>query len=559
MKRRQITKSGNSKQLLARLVDSPALPALVAQMPAPTLKRLIDHVGLRDSGALIALTTPEQLREIFEESLWQNLIPGQAERLQPGKFLEWLDVMLDVGTAFAAERLCDLGETFVVLNLAPFVTVSDRSADVYMAPEESTEAFTEFLHDLAAGDRTEEFGGYFVAATHEDEWDSIRAVLNELESSHGNFLERVLSRCCFQPTALGFADDGQPLLEDETYEREQRRAAKGFVTPDLAASFLALARRTSLDMLCAQSAYDDIGQLYFDRLRAASAKHDPAADDSGEQPGEEIAAATTPAQAAELASLKDALVTAEIVSNAPPKLLTGPKNSREPMPELQLRLDHLQLTNSHAFSARLGELVFLANVLMAGSWFEGGRFKEAEAAQAALACANLGLDYVASRLASSRDRDDFVAGMLEDAPGIVRLFQIGWHLLQRLPRASAEALISTLRSDQVREGLKNKLWMLAEVEIAVSEPDLLELVERGEFEDVADNLLLLTLVLDQRACDSLRTLITSFPRYPLQLNLGFRPGPATTGSQYITTLRHLQRVDQFLAQLGGLIRTSRSS
>lgn len=555
MKHRQITRAGKSKQLLARLVDSPALPALVAQMPALTLKRLIDHVGLRDSGALIALTSPEQLREIFEESLWQNLIPGQAERLQPGKFLEWLDVMLDVGAAFAAERLCDLGETFVVLNLAPLVTVSDRSADVYMAPEESTEAFTEFLHDMAAGDRTEEFGGYFVAAAHEDEWDSIRAVLSELESSHGDFLERVLSRCCFQPTALGFADDGQPLFEDETYEREQRRAAKGFVTPDLAASFLALARRTSLDTLCTQSTYDDISQRYFDRLRAASVKSGPAADEHQDAG----VAASAPAQAAELESLKDALVTAEILSNAPPKLLTGPKDSREPMPELQLRLDHLQLTNPHAFSARLGELVFLANVLVAGSWFQGGRFKEAEAAQAALACSNLGLDYVASHEASIRDRDDLITSTLEHAPGIVRLFQIGWHLLQRLPRASAQALISTLRSDEVREGLKKKLWMLAEVESAVSHPDLLELVERGEFEDVSDNLLLLTLVLDQRACECLRTLITSLPRYPLQLNLGFRPGPATTGSQYITSLRHLERIDQFLAQLGRLIRTSRSS
>ena len=61
------------------------------------LKRLIDHVGLHDAGDLIALTTTEQMRDILEESLWETLIPGEAERLRPERFLEWLDVMLEAG------------------------------------------------------------------------------------------------------------------------------------------------------------------------------------------------------------------------------------------------------------------------------------------------------------------------------------------------------------------------------------------------------------------------------------------------------------------------------
>ncbi|NJN52347.1 MAG: hypothetical protein HC809_11895 [Gammaproteobacteria bacterium] len=381
IKRRQLVTSTAKKQLLRTLTDSAALPALVRQMPAPTLKRLIDHVGLRDSGALIALTSPVQMREIFEEALWQNLVPGQAERLQPGKFMEWLDVMLDVGASFTAERLMELGETFVVLNLAPLIRVTDRSADIFMAPEEATEAFTDFLHSSAADGSMEEFGGYFVSPVHEDEWESIRTVLAELESSYGDFLERTISRCCHQPTALGFVDDGQPLLEDETYEREQRRAAKGFVTPHIAAAFLSAARKGDLDALCDQHAYDDISARYFERLAAAAATSATTLDDSAE-PDDSTAADPTAIHA-----LEQALVDAQIISNEPPKLLTGPADNLEQMLELQMCLDRLQFSQPHVFSARLGELVFLANILMAGSWYQGARFNEAESAQAALAVA----------------------------------------------------------------------------------------------------------------------------------------------------------------------------
>ena len=67
------------------------------------------------------------MRDILEESLWESLTPGRADRLQPERFLEWLDVMFEAGSAFATQRLIELGDTFVVLNFAPLITVTDRS------------------------------------------------------------------------------------------------------------------------------------------------------------------------------------------------------------------------------------------------------------------------------------------------------------------------------------------------------------------------------------------------------------------------------------------------
>jgi len=546
-KRRHVAKLNSAKQLLKALTDSPALPAFIQRLQPPVLKRLIEYVGLRDAGELIALTTTAQMREIFEESLWENLIPGKVENLQPGKFLEWLDVMLEVSPAFAAERLVELGDAFVVLNFGPLIRVEDRAASALLAFDDAAESFDVLADKSLTDDLVDEFGGYLVSAVHEDEWDSIRTVLTELQGSHPDFLDHVLSRCSHAPSALGFNEDGQAFREDETFAREQRREQKGFVTPHIAAVFLRSARTSTFADLCGQRGYDEITRKHFAQLAAAAEQ--PAA----EAAAEEEADLEKPALRSELRSLETALVQAEIVSDDPPKLLIGPSGTREPTLELQLYLDRLQLTAPHTFSARLGELVFLANVLMAGSWYQGARFSETDAAQAALACANLGLDHLAAT--STLERSEFAAAVLEDRPGIVRLFQVGWHLLQQVPLRAAHALLDALRADHVREQLEHKRWMLDEVETAVSNPDLLELVQDGEFADVSDNLVLLALVLDARACHCLRTLISDFPRYPVQLNIGFRPGQsAVNASQYIKTAAELGKVEEFLHELDRLIK-----
>jgi hypothetical protein len=548
-KRRSLTRSGPGKHLLKTLTDSPALPTLVQRLPPPTLKRLIDHVGVHDAGALILLTTTEQLREVFEESLWHNLTPGTAEQLQTGRFLEWLNVILEASPTFAAERLTELGETFLVLNLSPLITVTARDTDLLIAPEEATEEFERFVEGLMGDRATEEFGGYLVSATDEDAWDSVRTLLAELEGEDSGFLERVLERCCYRPSVLGFVDDGQSLRADERHAREQSREQKGFVTAHLAGSFLRTAGNTGLSELIEEDDYDDLSQQYFARLAAAT-KQAPT-------PASEITARSSQvdarAEAFELHHLEKALEEAEIVSATSPRLLQGPSGTQEAMTELQMHLDRLQVRQPALFSARLAELVFLANVLMAGSWYRGGRFNEAQAAQAALACANLGLDYV-SRQSQSASQDELVDSALTRRPGIVRLFRVGWQLLQSIPLRAANDLLEALRSDEVRSLLAHKSWMLAEVELAVTQPDLIDLVQRGEFEDVADNLLLLSLVFDQRACTALAILIADWPRYPQQLNIGFRPGPPVTGSRYLSTMRELDRVHAFLRDLPVLIR-----
>ena len=122
-------------------------------------------------------------------------------------------------------------------------------------------------------------------------------------------------------------------------------------------------------------------------------------------------------------------------------------------------------------------------------------------------------------------------------------------------RCARGSLLEALRSEHVREQLRHKRWMLDEIETAVNDPDMLRSDRTRRVRDVADNLVLLSLVLDARACQCLNTLIADFPRFPQQLNLGFERAQASTNeSQYVSTLQQLNKVESFLQQLDRLLR-----
>jgi Family of unknown function (DUF6178) len=544
---RSIRRLGPGKQLLQKLSGNPSLPVFIRQLDTPVLNRLIEHVGLADATELIALTTPEQMRELFEVTLWESLIPGQSETHRPEKFLEWLDAMLAVGQGFAAGRLVDLGEDFIVLNLQPLIRVLEAS--VMSAHADDAPACQCTVCGLEARDAAWDIiGDYIVIAHHEDEWDSIRALLLQLDQDESGLLQRVLSRCCLRASVRGFADSGEATLADATWERETRREQRGFVTPQMASTFLKTAQAADRDVLLSARNYDPVTRHHFDQLHAAGSHAQP--EPSTEMPDPDQAAAPD-ASAAQLRALEQILAESDVIS-ARPLLLAGPASSDEWAMELQTHLDRLQYTDATTFTARLGELVYLANVLMAGSWFQGERFTEPEAARAALACANLGLDWLLNEAGATQKplRTRRIESLLEEAPGIVRLFQVGWNLLQSLPRRCGQSLLDALQADHVRAQLHRKQWILDEINSAISDPDLLLLIDQGEFEDVRDNLVLLTLVLDPRACRCLQALIADFPRYPVQLNLGLHHKPLDTREvRYLSTMQQLQRVELFLAEI----------
>jgi Family of unknown function (DUF6178) len=51
-----------------RILEQPELVSAVRELPAPVLSKLIDRIGLEDSGELVALATTEQLERMFDDT-----------------------------------------------------------------------------------------------------------------------------------------------------------------------------------------------------------------------------------------------------------------------------------------------------------------------------------------------------------------------------------------------------------------------------------------------------------------------------------------------------------
>src|SRR5512138_385818 len=114
-----------SRELLLRMFEEPNLVAAVQALPAPALGKLIEHIGLADAGEIVALATTDQIRRIFDDDLWRSERPGQDETFAADRFASWLEIMLEAGEGFAAEKLAELPEDLVTLALSKQVLVVD--------------------------------------------------------------------------------------------------------------------------------------------------------------------------------------------------------------------------------------------------------------------------------------------------------------------------------------------------------------------------------------------------------------------------------------------------
>jgi hypothetical protein len=97
---------------------------------------------------------------------------------------------------------------------------------------------------------------------------------------------------------------------------------------------------------------------------------------------------------------------------------------------------------------------------------------------------------------------------------VVRLFSIGWNLLQSIPLITARHVIEVLEGPLVSQRMRAKPWIAEEVRAACRNPDFLETVADGRFAEAHEALYLMSLILDQQVCAALRVLIDDLPRMP---------------------------------------------
>ncbi len=343
------------QRVLNRLLDSPALVETIRALPASALGLVIAEVGVEDSAEIVALATTEQLVHLFDEDVFEN------EHVDPARFGLWLEVLLEAGDAFAADRVVELPEDLVYAAVNDYAWVFDLDALAVEIAER--EDLTE-VNDLLEAARTEELLGRLLVVRRSDGWDALWTTLVAIAERHGDYAERLLDRLCAQ-SMDSVSEEGlyealsaeQMLVEDAAAGREERRAAVGYVSESDARAFLRLAREGGGDA----ETRDAITSAWFRRL---APRPTPA----------------TPGVALDLeALLERAGARGQRVPTLP-----ADRGHIDPVSRLRAAMEALSRTNLETHAARLEELSFLANVLSAGAPMADRPKRAVEAVEEAL-------------------------------------------------------------------------------------------------------------------------------------------------------------------------------
>jgi len=373
----------SSSALLMRILEQPELVSAVRELPPPVLSKLVDRIGLEDSGELVALATAEQLERMFDDDLWQAVRAGEDETFRPDRFALWLDVMMEAGEAHLIRRLLELPRDMLALTIHRLALVIDMDA---LADLMSTPTYEAMELDRALENTPyEEWEEFRMFARDTSTWDTVGTALLSLDRDHHDYLRAILDQCCAMTTEFINGNGGlyqvlssAELLEnDVAAEREDRRAAQGFVSPADARGFLELARRGE-----ALDARDPITHAYFRDLGR------PAHERAGarREPREEVqlAAASSPGLKRLVALLGEAQILGTTADQPLAALASGSRTAKSTKgarqskaartaPLFEAALASLRERDPAVFSQRIDELGFLVNVMLAGSSDRKGR------------------------------------------------------------------------------------------------------------------------------------------------------------------------------------------
>jgi hypothetical protein len=511
----------NPRALVSRIVEDPALVSAVQALPPAALLRLIDHVGLEDAGELVALATADQLCRVFDEDVWQSARPGEDERFDPQRFTLWLEVMLEVGERFAASKLAELPEELVELALHHHVMVISLQELALLISEGEGQVP---LEKVVEDSPYLELGDYCVIARRPDGWDAIVTVLLALDERHSNVLQPMLERLWRVTSEWIYGQGGlyevltsaEMLEADPAADREDRRARAGFVAASSARSFLALARKDDIGALLRAPSRDPITRVFF-------REYQPVPRDLG-------GAAREP----ESAGLRELL---EAAGDTPAAGLLEAVPATRPMAQTLLARALVEVggRDRDRHGERMGELGYLANVLLAGAGTRGGRLRPLDAAEAALAICSLGLDHAVlldqdgGRKGEAEER---AAHLLERLSCDV-LFRVGWRLLREevtLPALAAVERVAAMVDTADPQDRAAGERLAAAARTAVKE---------GRPAAAAARLDVLAGTMDEAQLELLAALTDDIP--------GLRS--AEGGREWIASVAHLRRARSFLEGL----------
>jgi hypothetical protein len=419
------------QSLLVRLLTTPNLPAIVPRLQPEVLHRVIQTCGLEDCAELVALATPGQIGHVLDADVWRVHGRGRGETFDAERFGLWIDVIMQAGAAAAAQKLAGLDIDLVVEGLAHHAAVFDYAATAGYTTLDGEQVPARERPDV----RAVEIGGYHIEAKRFSSWDSIVELLAFLDAEQGAYFHRVMRACVALSSGARERDGFHDLLQDTEQHlfdlgavREERRAQQGYVAHAEAHAFLRSARDTPLS--ASDPPESPAARAYFRDMRESESRSaaDAQPDISAPPPDQ------TQSEEREVAAFVDVLRDAGVLSAAPRALLgAGDKDGS--------RLEWLE-AHAEQFPEAASELAYLANIVIAGCAIQGRAFTIREAADAAAATCNLGLENWPARW-SSRD--------------LVAAFQAGWTLLHRdVCIHAAKTLVESLATI---DGLDRETWL----------------------------------------------------------------------------------------------------
>jgi hypothetical protein len=365
-----------TRSLLNSLIELPDLASTIQALPPPTFAALVRKVGVEDAGELVALATTEQLVQAFDEDLFVNARGGERETLEVGRFVVWLEVLLEAGDQVAAARVAELDEDFVAHALGAVLLVLDQDALRDRLDEGEEDDARQVDRSLESA-LTEDLDGYILVAKQHAGWDAVLALVLALDRNHRATLVRLLDRLARVGSA--YLDDleelstvlseGESLAEDAEAAREERRSKQGYVEARSARAFLALARTPSPDAE-RPTVRDPLTRAYLreiDRGRPA-ATFGPAAHAA--------VRALPPAVRQELD---------EVGPGGGTLLLGGEPTRTSTIGVFTEAMRDLGRDTPSIFGQRMEELAYLANVLIAGLDRDGARLRPQDATHAVIA------------------------------------------------------------------------------------------------------------------------------------------------------------------------------
>jgi hypothetical protein len=365
-----------TRSVLNSLIELPDLASTIQALPAPTFAALVRKVGIEDAGELVALATTEQLVQAFDEDLFVSDRVGERESLDVGRFVVWIEVLLEAGDEVAAYRVAELDEDFVAHALGAVLLVLDEDALRDRLDDGDEDGARQVDKSLQSA-LTEDIDGYILVAKQHDGWDAVLALVLALDRNHRALLVRLLDRLARVGNA--YLDDleelstvlseGESLAEDAEAAREDRRSKRGYVEARSARAFMSLARKPADDERSPDR--DPLTRAYFreverDRPRAV--------------PGPAAYAASSGLPPAVLRELD------EVGSGGGWLALSGGASTQTTTVDVFTEaLRDLSRDEPSLFGERMEEFAYLANVLVAGHNRHGSRLRPKEAADAVIA------------------------------------------------------------------------------------------------------------------------------------------------------------------------------